>query len=133
MSVFVSKPQGEKPKPSRTPQVFLNARLIDPESGRDELGGLLVQDGLIADLGPHLRRNAPEGAAVIDCQEHVLCPGLIDAQVTTGEPGQEHRETLKTASQAAAAGGGDDRGGDAGHQPGYRPGGARRLHPAART
>lgn len=105
MSVFVSKPQGEKPKPSRTPQVFLNARLIDPESGRDELGGLLVQDGLIADLGPHLRRNAPEGAAVIDCQEHVLCPGLIDAQVTTGEPGQEHRETLKTASQAAAAGG----------------------------
>ena len=105
MSVFLSKPKGENPKPSRTPQIFLNARLIDPESGRDELGGLLVQDGLIADLGPHLRRNAPEGAAVIDCQEHVLCPGLIDAQVFTGEPGQEHRETLKTASRAAAAGG----------------------------
>jgi dihydroorotase len=35
----------------------------------------------------------------------VLCPGLIDMQVFTGEPGQEHRETLKTASQAAAAGG----------------------------
>ncbi len=105
MSVFLSKPKGENPKPSRTPQIFLNARLIDPESGRDELGGLLVQDGLIADLGPHLRRNAPEGAAVIDCQEHVLCPGLIDAQVITGEPGQEHRETLKTASRAAAAGG----------------------------
>ncbi|MDH3878301.1 MAG: hypothetical protein OET18_10685, partial [Desulfobacterales bacterium] len=96
MSVFLSKPKGENPKPSRAPQIFLNARLIDPESGRDELGGLLVQDGLIADLGPHLRRNAPEGAAVIDCQEHVLCPGLIDAQVFTGEPGQEHRETLKT-------------------------------------
>ena len=35
----------------------------------------------------------------------MLCPGLIDMQVFTGEPGQEHRETLKTASQAAAAGG----------------------------
>jgi dihydroorotase len=85
--------------------VFLNARLIDPASSKDEPGGLLVADGVIADLGPHLRRNAPERAKVIDCRGHVLCPGLIDMQVFTGEPGQEHRETLKTAGQAAAAGG----------------------------
>ena len=84
---------------------FLNARLIDPASGKDEPGGLVVRDGEIADLGSHLRRNAPEGSKVIDCKGHVLCPGLIDMQVFTGEPGQEHRETLKTASQAAAAGG----------------------------
>ena len=84
---------------------FLNARLIDPASGKDEPGGLLVKDGVIADLGAKLRRNAPEHARVIDCKGHVLCPGLIDMQVFTGEPGQEHRETLKTASQAAAAGG----------------------------
>jgi dihydroorotase len=85
--------------------VFINARLVDPESGRDEPGGLFVRDGVIADLGAHLRRNAPSGASVIDCDGHVLCPGLIDAQVFTGDPGQEHRETLKTASFAAAAGG----------------------------
>jgi dihydroorotase len=85
--------------------VFINARLIDPGSNRDEPGGLLVRDGLIADLGSHLRRNAPEGAHVIDCKGHVLAPGLIDAQVFAGEPGFEHRETLKTASHAAAAGG----------------------------
>jgi dihydroorotase len=85
--------------------VFINARLIDPSSNRDEPGGLLVQDGRIADLGPHLRRNAPEGAEVIDCKGHVLAPGIVDAQVFTGEPGYEHRETLKTASLAAAAGG----------------------------
>lgn len=85
--------------------VFINARLIDPASGRDEPGGLVVRDGVVADLGAHLRRNAPPGAAVIDCQGHVLCPGLIDCQVFTGDPGQEHRETLKTASFAAAAGG----------------------------
>ena len=84
---------------------FLNARLIDPASGKDEPGGLLVKGGVIADLGGHLRRNAPERARVVDCKGHVLCPGLIDMQVFTGEPGQEHRETLKTASQAAAAGG----------------------------
>ena len=85
--------------------MFINARLVDPGSNRDEPGGLLVKDGVIADLGAHLRRNAPEGAEVIDCKGHVLCPGLIDAQVFTGEPGSEHRETLKTASHAAAAGG----------------------------
>src|SRR5690606_23809122 len=87
------------------PTVFINARLIDPASGRDEPGGVLVADGKIVDLGSHLRRNAPEGAEVSDCDGHGLAPGLIDMQVFTGEPGAEHRETLKTASLAAAAGG----------------------------
>ena len=97
----------KRPSPTTTPGVtaFINARLIDPAHGRDEPGGLLVRDGLIADLGGHLRRNAPDGAEVVDCQGHVLCPGLIDCQVFTGDPGEEHRETLKTASFAAAAGG----------------------------
>ncbi len=94
-----------KPEPiaEESAFTFLNARLIDPASGKDEPGGLLVRDGIIADMGPHLRRNAPDGTQVIDCRGHVLCPGLVDMQVFTGEPGQEHRETLKTASQAAAA------------------------------
>jgi dihydroorotase len=90
---------------AREAVTFINARLIDPASGRDEPGGLLVRDGVVADLGGHLRRNAPEGTRVIDGKGHVLCPGLVDLQVFTGEPGQEHRETLKTASHAAAAGG----------------------------
>jgi dihydroorotase len=95
-----------QPAPAPGPATaFLNARLIDPASGRDEPGGLVVIGDKIADLGQHLRRNAPAGATVIDCGGHVLCPGLIDMQVFTGEPGQEHRETLKTASRAAAAGG----------------------------
>ena len=95
----------EKALPEGKSTVFINARLIDPSTNRDEPGGLLVRDGVIADLGAHLRRNAPEGAQVIDCKGHVLAPGLIDMQVFTGEPGYEHRETLKTAGHAAAAGG----------------------------
>src|SRR5215510_61334 len=94
---------GQATAPEAT--AFLNARLIDPASGRDEPGGLLVKGGVIADMGGHLRRNAPDRAKVVDCKGHVLCPGLIDMQVFTGEPGLEHRETLKTASHAAAAGG----------------------------
>lgn len=84
---------------------YINARLLDPASGLDAPGGILVRDGVIADVGPHLRRNAPAGTEVIDCKGHLLAPGLVDCQVFTGEPGQEHRETLKTASYAAAAGG----------------------------
>ncbi|HJU32784.1 MAG TPA: dihydroorotase [Hyphomicrobiaceae bacterium] len=91
--------------PRQEATAFLNARLVDPASGKDEPGGLVAAGGVIADLGPHLRRNAPEHARVVDCRGHVLCPGLIDMQVFTGEPGLEHRETLKTASHAAAAGG----------------------------
>ena len=96
-------PQQPPSGPRRT--VFINARLIDPATDRDEAGGLLVEDGLIADVGAHLRRNAPAGAEVVDCRGCILAPGLIDAQVFVGEPGGEHRETLKTVSHAAAAGG----------------------------
>jgi dihydroorotase len=86
-------------------KLFINARLVDPASGLDEHGGLLVQGKKIADLGPNLHSSVPTGVKVIDCRGNVLCPGLVDAMVFTGEPGDEHRETLATASKAAAAGG----------------------------
>ena len=84
---------------------LINARLLDPASGLDEQGGLTIKKGKISDIGPDLRRNAPDGYEVIDCGGHILCPGLIDMLVYTGEPGFEHRETLATASRAAAVGG----------------------------
>lgn len=87
---------------SRT--AFINARLIDPASGYDERGNLLVENGVIADLGPTLFNDGlPGGTEVVDCKGRVLSPGLIDCRVFTGEPGAEHRETLALASKAAAA------------------------------
>jgi dihydroorotase len=85
---------------------FRNARLIDPASGLDGKGGLLVENGRIVDVGPRLFSDAePNDPEVIDCKGLVLAPGLIDMRVFTGEPGSEHRETLESASKAAAAGG----------------------------
>src|ERR1700744_5478420 len=85
---------------------FKNARLIDPASGLDAKGGLLVENGRIADVGPRLFHDAEPGdPEVIDCQGRVLAPGLIACRVFTGEPGTEYRETLASASEAAAAGG----------------------------
>lgn len=80
-----------------------NARLFDAESGLDEHGSLLIQGGKIADYGANL--SAPEGAQIIDCAGHLLCPGLIDIQVHFREPGLEYKETIETGSRSAAAGG----------------------------
>ena len=85
---------------------FRNARLIDPASGLDVKGGLLVENGKITDVGPRLFNDAePNDPEVIDCRGLVLAPGLIDCRVFTGEPGGEHRESLESDSKAAAAGG----------------------------
>ncbi len=84
---------------------LLYARLIDPGTGLDETGGVLIEDGKILDLGPGVTAGSIGDAQVIDCGGHVLAPGLIDMLVFSGEPGHEHRETLSTTSRAAAAGG----------------------------
>jgi dihydroorotase len=97
-------PRRREPEPPGG-RAYVNARVLDPESGLDVYGGLLVRDGRIVDLGAHLAHATPPEAEIIDCRGHVLAPGLIDCEVFTGEPGEEHRETLKTASYAAAAGG----------------------------
>jgi dihydroorotase len=96
-----------QPSPDRNgrPTALLYARLIDPGTGLDETGGVLIADGEILDLGPHLTAGSVGEAQVIDCGGHVLAPGLIDMLVFSGEPGHEHRETLSTTSRAAAAGG----------------------------
>ncbi len=89
------------------PVAYINARLIDPLAGSDQVGSLLVgTDGKIADFGPNLfSSGAPWGIETVDCQRHCLAPGIVDLRVHTGEPGEEHKETLDTAGQAAAAGG----------------------------
>src|SRR6201986_5428968 len=85
---------------------FRNARLVDPANVLDAKGGLLVENGRIADVGPPLLNEAePHDPEVIDARGLVLAPGLIDARVFTGEPGAEHRESLESASLAAGAGG----------------------------
>lgn len=86
---------------------YINARLMDPESGLDTKGALLTDGNTIADFGERLFNDGktPEGAEVVDCGGNVLCPGLLDIQVHFREPGQEYKETIETGSMAAAAGG----------------------------
>ncbi|KXO77558.1 dihydroorotase [Brucella anthropi] len=86
--------------------LFENARIVDPSRGLDETGSLLIQDGKIVAAGADVRnQGAPEGAQIIDLNGQAVLPGLVDARVFVGEPGAEHRETIASASRAAAAGG----------------------------
>ena len=89
-----------------TVTVFQNARVVDPSRGIDEAGTVIVDGRKIAAAGASARnQGAPEGAAVIDCAGKAIIPGLVDGRVFVGEPGAEHRETIASASLAAAAGG----------------------------
>jgi dihydroorotase len=89
----------------RRPLALVNARLLDPATGLDTFGGVLISGGVIADLGLDIAEGTVEGAEALDCGGRTVAPGLIDMMVSAGEPGHEHRETLATASRAAAAGG----------------------------
>ncbi len=89
-----------------TPRLYTNARVIDPATGRDEMGGILCKGETIADVGPHLNNGKPRAnSELIDCQGLCLVPGLIDMRAHLGEPGEEHKETLETATRSAVAGG----------------------------
>ena len=85
---------------------LVNARLIDPAS-RPRSPRRRADRGRRhrRSRAAHRRRQSSGDAEIIDCGGRVLAPGLIDMMVFTGEPGHEHRETLATASRAAAAGG----------------------------
>jgi dihydroorotase len=88
------------------PLAFTNARLVDPASGYDGPGAVIVTEGVIADVAraPGFGSLSPD-VEVIDADGALLIPGLIDIRVKTGEPGAEPKETLKSAALAAAAGG----------------------------
>lgn len=87
------------------PLLIENARILDPASGTDARGAVLVEEGRIADLSLGGPVGVPDGAEVINAAGLALAPGLVDMRVFTGEPGWEYRETLASAGEAAAAGG----------------------------
>ncbi|MEJ2435381.1 MAG: dihydroorotase, partial [Pseudolabrys sp.] len=90
----------------RRPILLANARIVDPSRELDMQGDLLMADGVIREAKRGIGAGGvPEGTEVIDCRGKLVAPGLIDMRAFVGEPGEAARETLASASQAAAAGG----------------------------
>jgi dihydroorotase len=93
-------------KPISGKTAYVNARLLDPATGLDVAGGLLTEGETIAAVGPAVCADSvPADAEVIDCKGFCLAPGLVDMRVQLREPGEEHKETIASASCAAVAGG----------------------------
>ncbi len=76
--------------------------MIEPGAGTDQGADVLIEDGRIVAVAPSL---APDGADAVDARGLVVAPGFVDPHAHLCEPGWEHRETIATGAQAAAAGG----------------------------
>ncbi len=92
--------------PDQAPLLIKGGRVVDPARDLDVPGNVLVVGDRIADVGPNVGNDGtPNGTTILDAKGKIVAPGLIDMRVFVGEPGHEHRETLASASKAAAAGG----------------------------
>lgn len=87
-------------------------RVLDPSQELDDQVDLLVEEGKIAKIGKNLYKSKGLGIKeqegdlkIINVQGMVVVPGLIDMHCHLREPGFEYKETIRTGSEAAAAGG----------------------------
>jgi len=88
------------------PLLITRARLVDPSQDYDGPASLLIEDGRIAAVEKSASKMAaPEGTETLNARENLVIPGLVDMRVHLGEPGSEYRETIASASAAAASGG----------------------------
>jgi len=78
-------------------------RVIDPSQKLDDTLDVLVENGLIKEIGKGLK--APAGAETIDAAGKYVVPGLVDMHVHLRDPGLEYKEDIISGTRAAAAGG----------------------------
>ncbi|MGB0259360.1 MAG: amidohydrolase family protein, partial [Coraliomargarita sp.] len=77
-------------------------RVIDPANNRDEIADVFAIDGVLVDS---LTDAQQKEANTIDASGLVVAPGLVDIHVHFRDPGQTHKEDIRSGSEAAAAGG----------------------------
>ena len=85
-----------------------NARLINPETGTDDTGAVLIENGAIGAVmtnSAEIAAAKTRAAEMIDCNGKCLAPGIVDLGVKVCEPGERHKESFGSAGLAAAAGG----------------------------
>lgn len=84
--------------------ILKNGRILDPSQELDVIGNVIIEDEVVVEVGSdvEVEEDADE---IIDCTGLWITPGLVDMHVHLREPGEEQKETIATATQAAAAGG----------------------------
>lgn len=79
-------------------------RVLDPANNIDEVTDILIEDGIISEVGVN---SELDGVAmeVIEADGMYVVPGLVDMHVHLRDPGQEYKENIETGTKAALAGG----------------------------
>jgi dihydroorotase len=85
--------------------IIKNGLIIDPSRSIETLGDLVIENGRIARCGPGAAESSNDNDTIIDARGMIVTSGLIDLHCHLREPGFEKKETIKTGSIAAAAGG----------------------------
>ena len=81
-------------------------RIIDPSRNFDKVGNILIEKGTIKSYPEDIKKLEKDSAIkVIDAGGKIVAPGLVDLHVHLREPGYEHKETIRTGCESAAAGG----------------------------
>ena len=80
-----------------------NGRIMDPETGLDQTGDVLLDGNQIVKIGKV--EDAADDCQIIDASGQIVAPGLIDVHVHFRDPGFTYKEDLTTGAAAAAAGG----------------------------
>jgi len=78
-------------------------RVIDPSQKLDAVLDVLVENGVVKEVGKGL--VAAAGVETIDAAGKYVVPGLIDMHVHLRDPGLEYKEDIVSGTRAAAAGG----------------------------
>ena len=76
-------------------------RVVDPMAGRDAVTDVLIEDGVIRDVG---NIDIPADRT-ISARGKIVAPGLIDMHMHLRQPGDEESETIQSGSAAALSGG----------------------------
>jgi dihydroorotase len=91
-------------KRSSISYLLKNGSIINPNSKKIEKKDILIKNKIIEMIDDDLSKYIKE-VHVVDCSNLYIAPGLVDMRVNLGEPGSEHKETIKSASMSAVSGG----------------------------
>jgi len=88
-------------------KILINAHIIDPSQKMDEIGSIIIDDkGKIKAIGKDVKKSETTTSdEIINLENNIVIPGIVDMKAFVGEPGYEYKENFRTLSQAALAGG----------------------------
>ena len=84
--------------------LYKNVRIVTADKGVSAPQDILIENGIITEIGANLSPNLPNTTIVQSPNAHVSI-GWMDVGVYVCDPGYEHREDVYSAAKAAAAGG----------------------------